>query len=243
MLRDREDAYGHQVFDCLKGKKDVWEIVERDDGLFTAGARYYFREYEDWYEHERMAVRYAKGRILDVGCGAGRVCLYLQKKGFDVLGVDISPLAIQVCKLRGVKNALVMPITKLSSKLGKFDTVIMFGNNFALFGNPKRARWLLRRFYKLTTPNGRIIAESIDPYDTNEPDHLCYHQLNKRSRRMGGEVRERVRYRKYMTPWFDYLLVSKQEMRSILKGTDWQISKTFRSRKSSAYIAIIEKQR
>jgi SAM-dependent methyltransferase len=243
MLRDREDAYGHQLFDYLKGKKDVWEIVERDDGLFTAGARYYFREYKGWYEHERKAIRYAKGRVLDVGCGAGRVCLYLQRKGFDVLGVDISPLAIQVCKLRGVKNALVMPITKLSSKLGKFDTVIMFGNNFALFGNPKMARWLLRRFYKLTTPNGRIIAESINPYDTNDPDHIYYHRLNKRSRRMGGEVRERVRYRKYVTPWFDYLLVSKQEMGSILKATGWQLWKTFNSRKSHAYIAIIEKHR
>jgi SAM-dependent methyltransferase len=241
MLQDREDAYGHQVFDYLKGKKDVWEIVERDDGFFTAGARYYFADYKDWYEREKKAIRYAKGRVLDVGCGAGRVSLYLQKKGYDVAGVDISPLAIQVCKRRGLKNALVMPITKVSAKLGKFDTVIMFGNNFGLFGNPRRARWLLQRFDKLTAKNARIIAESIDPYKTSDPDHLHYHRLNKRKGRMGGHVRIRVRYRKYVTPWFDYLLVSKQEMRNILKGTGWRLKRTFSSRKSPAYIAVIEK--
>ena len=106
MLRDREDAYGHQVFDYLKGKKDVWEIVERDDGFFgpSAGARYYFSEYKDWSEREKKAIKYANGRVLDVDCGAGRVSLHLQRKGFDVLGVDVSPLAIQVCKKRGIKT-------------------------------------------------------------------------------------------------------------------------------------------
>jgi SAM-dependent methyltransferase len=241
-VKESRDAYGHQVYDHLE-RKEAWEIVERDDGFFgvSSGAKYYFADYEKWHDSEKKAIRLVKGRTLDIGCGAGRISLYLQKKGFDVLGVDISPLAIRVCKLRGLKKAKVIPITKLNSKLGVFDTVIMFGNNFGLFGNPKRARWLLRRFYRMTTSKARILSESADPYKTDDHDHLEYHKLNKSRGRLPGQLRIRVRYRKYVTPWFEYLLVSKNEMQSILKGTGWKLMKTMHS-KGPAYIAVIAKE-
>src|SRR2546427_10718949 len=85
-------------------------------------------------------MRYAQGKILDVGCGGGRISLYFQKRGFDVLGIDASPLAIKVCKLRGLQKARAMSITDVSSPLGMFDTILMIGNNFGLFGSPNRAK-------------------------------------------------------------------------------------------------------
>ncbi|MGD0177359.1 MAG: class I SAM-dependent methyltransferase [Candidatus Bathyarchaeia archaeon] len=243
-MEDRQDAYGHQMYDYLRKIREVSEIVERDDGFFgvSTGAKYYFSEYSSWHDRERKAMRYVTGRVLDVGCGAGRVSLYLQKKGFDVLGLDVSPQAIRVCKIRGIKNARVMPITKISSKLGRFDTVIMFGNNFGLFGSRKRAKWLLKRFHRMTTEHARIVAETLDPYNTNDPAHLHYHKLSRRRGRMAGQLRIRVRYREYATPWFDYLLVSKREMRDILKGTGWRLKRTLDSSRSPAYIAVIEKK-
>ena len=64
----------------------------------------------------------------------------------DIVGIDHSPLAIRVCRERGVRNASVLPITQVSAnKLGMFDTIVMTGNNFGLVGSRKRARWLLRR--------------------------------------------------------------------------------------------------
>jgi SAM-dependent methyltransferase len=240
-MKDYQDAYGHQVFDFLMGRKS-FEIVERDDGFFdvSAGARYYFANFDDWHRRERVAMRYVSGRVLDVGCGAGRVSLYLQKKGFDVLGIDVSPVAISVCKRRGVRNARVMSVAQIGATLGRFDTIIMFGNNFGLFGSPARARWLLKRFYRMTGTEGRIIAESLDPYRTDNPDHMAYQKLNTRRGRMAGQLRIRVRYRKYVTPWFEYLIVSKKEMRDIMKDTGWVI-KRFLDSKGPAYIAILEK--
>jgi hypothetical protein len=165
---------------------------------------------------------------------------YLQKKGFDVTGVDISPRAIQVCRKRGLKKAFALSITKLSGRLGEFDTLLMFGNNFGLFGNPKKAKWLLRRFYKMTTDDARIIAESVNPYKTDDPDHRAYHRFNRQRGRVPGQIRIRVRYRKFVTPWFDYLLVSQQEMRNTLKGTGWVLKHILPSR-TGPYIAIIGK--
>lgn len=178
---------------------------------------------------------------MDIGCGAGRHALYLQEQGFDVLGIDNSPLAIRTCKLRGLQEAKVMSITGLSSKLGTFDTILMMGNNFGLFGSFKRARWLLRRFKKMTSADARVIAESTDPYDTAEPCHLQYHRLNKQRGRMGRQLRIRVRYKKYATPWFDYLLVTREEMQDILEGTGWEIER-FIGTDGSRYIAVIRKQ-
>ena len=166
MLSDSQDAYGHQLYDCFRGKKVV-EVVERDDGFIHTSAiypRYYLAKYENWRVHEKKALRYAAGRTLDVGCGGGRISLYFQKRGFDVLGIDISPLAVKVCKLRGVKIARVVSITEVNSKLGVFDTILMIGNNFGLFGNPARAKRLLRKLRQLTSRSALIIAESVDPY-------------------------------------------------------------------------------
>jgi hypothetical protein len=242
MIKDQQDAFGHILYDYLKSKGS-FEIIERNDGYFdvTNAARVYFSEYKDWPEIERKAMRFVRGRVLDVGCGAGRHSLYLQRKGLQVLGADASPLAVKVCEIRGLRDVKVIPITRLSSKLGRFDTIIMLGNNFGLFGNFRRARWLLARFHAMTTAEARIITEVIDPYRKSDPSHLSYHKRNLERERMAGQIRIRVRYLKYTTPWFDYLFVSKAEMERMLAGTGWKVEKYLDSG-NSLYIAVIVKE-
>jgi SAM-dependent methyltransferase len=242
-LTSLQDAYGHEINDYFLGHSHVYEIVERDDGYidFSTGPKAYFVEYKDWPSYQKKAIRFARGKVLDIGCGAGRCLVHLQHKGLDVTGIDTSPLAIKVCKKRGIKNAIVQSITQIGPDLGIFDTMIMYGNNFGLFGSHKRARWLLRKMYRMTTDKARIIAESLDPYGTDLPEHLTYHKYNRKRGRMSGQIRLRVRYSKYASPWFDYLLVSKDEMRDILEGTGWKAVRFFDST-FSAYTVVIEKE-
>lgn len=245
MLKTSQDAYGHQLSDFFRGRQVV-EVVERDDGLIDPSEslpKYYLSEYKDWNPREKRAADYVKGRVLDIGCGGGRWSLFLQKKGHDVLGIDISPLAIEVCRQRGLRNVMVKSISEADSSLGKFDTILMMGNNFGLFGNPKQARQLLKRFYHTTNPCARIIAESLDIYKPPvDPVHRQYHLRNRRRGRMPGQVRIRIRYLRYASPWFDYLLVSKPEMIGILRGTGWKANRFITSKKGPAYVAIIEKE-
>jgi ubiquinone/menaquinone biosynthesis C-methylase UbiE len=243
-MKLKRDAYGQEVWSFFKGKKS-FEVVERNDGFIavsTIAPAVYFAEYKDWSKIEKQAIKYAKGKILDVGAGAGRVSLYLQKQGFDVTAIDNSPLAIKVCKKRGVKHAKVLPIEQIDTfKPNTFDTIIMFGNNFGLFGSLKRAKTLLKKIYRITKSDALIIAESNDPYKTDDPAHLSYHKLNKKKGRMPGQLRIRIRFRNYVSDWFDYLIVSKNEMKKILQNTGWRVKK-FIDSKNSLYIAIIEKQ-
>jgi SAM-dependent methyltransferase len=206
------------------------------------GPQAYLAEYRNWPAHQKKAIRLARGRVLDVGCGAGRVALYLQRRGHEVLGIDVSPLAIKLCKRRGLKHAQVMSITQVSRRLGTFDTIVMYGNNFGLLGSFQRARWLLRRFHAMTSPRARIIAETNDIYRTKNPDHLAYHRFNRRRGRMAGQARLRVLYHHHATPYFDYLMVSREELRRIVHGTGWKIGSLIGSR-GSLYIAVLEKMR
>ena len=241
-LSSIQDAFGREIYDYWRGDTTACEIVERDDGYIDAGfgPKAYFAPFKDWPMHERKAIRLARGRVLDVGCGAGRCVLYLQEKGHRVVGIDISPLAIFVTRQRGAKKAVIRSVTQIAPDLGLFDTILMYGNNFGLFGSFSRARWLLRRLYHVTTQNARIIAGSTDPYRTTLPEHLAYHKRNRRRGRMSGQLRLRIRYFKYCTPWFDYLLASQDEVKQILDGTGWGIHRFFDS-PGPMYCAVIEK--
>src|SRR5437588_1543215 len=134
-MKITQDAYGQQLLAQYKSRTATVEIIERDDGFIATGSEpgLYFREYKQWSPLERQAIKAAKGRILDIGCGAGRHSLYLQQKGFDVTGIDISPGAVKVCKLRGLKKVFVRPITDVadrkSTRLNSSHTV----NSYAVF--------------------------------------------------------------------------------------------------------------
>lgn len=243
MIKDSQDAFGHGIYDHYKGI-DVEEVIERDDGYVdvSLGPKSYLSKFEDWPAHEKKAMTYAKGRLLDIGCGGGRHAIHLQEKDLDVLGIDNSPMALKCCRERGLKKTRLMDVTQITKELGVFDTIMMMGNNFGLVANPNRAKWLLRKFKGITTKEAHIIAETMNPYRTDKEEHLAYHRENKRRGRMAGQVRIRCRYKRYKTPWFDYLFVSKDELYDILEGTGWTVKK-FLNSKYGSYIMVLEKER
>ena len=235
------DAYGQLLLEAFEGG-DVAEIVERDDGYIAVGklgAALYLAPFRRWPAHHRRAMRLARGRVLDVGCGAGRVCLHLQERGLDVVGIDVSPGAVEVCRRRGVRDARVLSIEDVDASLGPLDTIVMLGNNFGLFGSAAKAGRLLRRFHRLTGPRGRILAETRDVYQTEDPGHLAYQARNRERGRMGGQIRIRVRHRDLATPWFDYLMVSREELRELVEPAGWTVARTLDS--PDTYVAVLEK--
>lgn len=240
-MKEKEDAFGRSLMDHYQGK-DVYGVVERDDGYIdvTGLLDVYFYEHEYWPEAHKKAIEQAGNRVLDIGCGAGKHSLYLQRKGHEVTAIDISPGAVEVCEKRGVKDARVLDIDDIDPDVGPFDTILMLGNNFGLLKGPKKAREYLETFHDITPPDGNIIAESNDIYQTDNPIHEEYQEFNRGRGRMSGQLRLRNRYKKYATPWFDYLMVSKQEMKDIIEGTSWCIDR-FIDRDGPFYIGVLEK--
>ena len=179
---------------------------------------------------------------MDVGCGAGRVGLELQERGHEVVGIDLSPLAVEISRRRGVRDVRELAVTQVGRSLGLFDTFVMFGNNFGLMGSRRRAPWLLRRFRSIANEGARILAESVDPYTTDKPEHLAFHKRNRRRGRMGGQLRIRVRQGTCSTPWFDYLLASPEEMASLTEGTGWELARVI-DEGEHVYVGVLERVR
>jgi SAM-dependent methyltransferase len=213
------------------------EIIERDDGFINASTIGYFAPVAQWPAVERGALRWARGRVLDAGVGAGRTALELQRRGRSVVGIDVSPGAVEVARGRGVRDVRLLAFEEVDESVGHFDTIVMFGNNFGLFGSPSKAKRLLRRLRPLAN---RIVAGSNDPYATADSAHLAYQERNRKRGRMAGQLRLRVRYRDLIGPWFDYLIVSPDEMATILEGTQWRIRRLLEQSGSGYYVAVLE---
>ena len=242
-MRPEEDAYGQAMLDRFHGK-EAWEIVERDDGFFMIGAGpdLYFAPIENWREPERKAMNYVRGRVLDIGCGAGRVALHLQGLGHQVVGIDLSPAAIETCRLRGVTDARVMSIDDVDSSLGTFDTIVMLGGNLGLLGNRERGKRILTKLTGITSDDALIVGASRDRMASTDPDIVDYFTKNLVEGRLSGQGRIRIRYRKYVTPWFDFLRMTVDELRGLLAGTGWRLRQTISS-DDSLYVAVLEKDR
>ena len=242
-MSSADDAYGEILLAALDGKDPV-EIVEREDGFISAsvmGPGLYLAPFRRWPAHHRHAMRFVRGRVLDIGCGGGRVCLHVQERGGEAVGIDVSPGAIEVCRRRGVRDARLLAVEQLDTSLGRFDTVVMLGNNLGLLAAPDAGRATLRRLHELTTGRGRIVAESRDVTRTDDPVHLRYHADNRRRGRLPGQIRIRVRHRDAATPWFDYLMVSPAELEQLVDGTGWELARVLES--DDTYVAVLEKTR
>ena len=241
-MDESQDAYGRLVRAWQDDERPT-EIVERDDGFIDAsgGPAAYFAPLRRWAPVERRALRWARGRVLDVGAGAGRVALELQNRGHDVVAIDVSPLALEVARERGVRDARLHAFADIDESLGTFDTVVAFGNNFGLFESAATAHRLLRRLAAMTSDGARILAGSNDPYATDDPDHLAYQQRNRERGRLAGEICIRVRYRTAATPWFAYLLASPDEMAELAESAGWRVRR-FLSDEGSYYVGVLEKR-
>ena len=244
-LTTSHDAFGRMLLDQLRDPTAVG-FVERDDGYLDAGAgTQYFSGFPDWPDNVKRALRLARGRVLDLGCGAGRHCLYLQRKGLAVTGIDASPLAVKTCRLMGVRRVVNLAVEDLSSarvrrRLGRFDTILMLGNNLGLLGGARKGTRLLRALHRITYPGALIIGESVDPYGTRKPWHRAYHARNRRRGRMGGQIRLRVRYLNLSTRWSDYLLLSRAELHGLLHGTGWRMEQAIPGTGGN-YVAVIRR--
>jgi len=239
-LRSEQDAYGQILLAVFEGRK-AQEIMERDDGLIYCGdPSDYFAPYARWPGLEKRAMRFVRGRVLDVGCGAGRVALHLQEREHDVVAIDSSPLAVEVAKKRGVRKAKVLSLADIDESLGSFDTILVLRNNFGLVGTKAGARRLLRRLHGLTGDEARIVTDSVDP-DRDENAAWRTYRPRSGGKRRPVAQRLRVRWLNYATPWFHYLMFSPSDLERLVHGTGWHVHRVLED-DSSRFVAILEKK-
>ena len=154
------DLLGRSLLDYQKGDRSddvhVETNISEREILFRS---HFFRSFSQMIPLEQLALTMAQGRVLDVGAGTGSHVLYLQEKGLDVVALDISASAIEVCKLRGVKQAVCADVLDYK---GKFDTILMLMNGIGVCQKLSKIDLYLQKLKSLLTPTGQILATSTD---------------------------------------------------------------------------------
>lgn len=219
------DAFGKSLIGYLNGDLMPYTIRRDDDFADEHDVRIYFTKYPEWQDFEKEILGYVQGRVLDIGAGAGRHALYLQEKGFELHAIDISPGAIEVMKQRKVKNVYLMDLRKMDFPDNHFDSILLMFNNFGLAGTIEDTKKLLKVLHRISAPKGRIITTIRDPYQTDIPEHLAYHERNKKIGRPVGQIKIRMEYKGEIGDWFYLLMVSPKELEDLIKDTGWVILK------------------
>lgn len=155
-----KDVFGKAILDYQNGNytEDIITSTSiSDDDVLPIP--YLFRDYLEMPKIEQKALQLAKGKILDVGCGAGSHSLYIQNKGFEIKSIDISKGAIETCKLRGLKHAHVLDVL---DETETFDTILMLMNGSGFFESLERTPHVLNNLKGLLNKNGQILIDSSD---------------------------------------------------------------------------------
>ncbi len=122
---------------------------------------YLFREFDEMNLVEQKALELSKGKVLDIGAGAGSHSLYLQnEKRLEVTALDFSPKSIEVCQLRGVKNTVCSDILEFSDE--SYDTILLLMNGTGIFQTLAKIDLYLEKLYSLLNKNGQILIDSTD---------------------------------------------------------------------------------
>lgn len=221
-----KDTFGYALLSYWQDDRKTPHAIKRDDGRVNReGLKNYFGKYPQFGSIEKKTLKYAKGKILDVGCGAGRHVLYLQDKGFDVLGIDESPLAVKVCKERGCKQIKVMDILKTKIKASSFDTIILFGNNLGIGKTLKGVKKLLKILRRLAKKDGILLLSSIDIIATKDKSHINYQKRNLRQGKYIGTLKIRIEYNNLIGNWFNWVMVEPHILKCLASESGWEVKK------------------
>ena len=202
-LPEQEDPMGAAMRDYFRqGKSAQLRVLSSlfDDDEMPVP--HLFRSYDEMPPLEQRALNEARGKVLDVGAGAGCHVLALQERGLDVTAVDISPLSCETMKERGVANVECVNIFNQRFQ-ERFDTLLLLMNGTGIAGKLSRLPQLLSRLKQLMNPGAQILIDSSDlRYVYEDENGVLYVDLNGA---YYGEVDYQMTYRNINGKRFDWL--------------------------------------
>ena len=204
MLTEGKDPMGQAIRDYFEtghaGRLRVFSPQFDEDELPVAAL---FRTEERMPKLERTALDLCRGRVLDVGAGAGCHSLTLQRRGLDVTAIDISPLSVEVMRQRGVESVAVDLFDKTFA--GCYDTVLMLMNGSGIIGRLERMPLFFHRMKQLLAAGGQVLMDSSDlRYVFENEDGSWDIDLNAG---YYGELEYQMQYQKVKGEPFDWLYV------------------------------------
>ena len=199
-----KDLFGRAILDYQTNNNP--EDISTETSISEAdemSVAYLFREYAEMPKLEQKALQLTKGKVLDVGCGAGSHALYLQNEmNLDLKAIDISTNAIEACKIRGLKNAEVINVLDLDAS-EKYDTILLLMNGTGIFGKLDQIPTYLKKLKSLLKEDGQILIDSSDIIYMFDQDEDGAYEINGNG--YYGELTFDLQYKGETEDTFDWL--------------------------------------
>ncbi|MDT0686822.1 class I SAM-dependent methyltransferase [Autumnicola psychrophila] len=209
MNNNKKDIFGKAI-SAYYHQKDETDITvhspDFDDDVIPVP--YLFRSFSEMPELEKAALKNCRGKVLDVGCGAGSHSLYLQdKKKLQVTAIDTSEGAIEVCKLRGVKDAKTTDFFDLKDE--KFETILMLMNGTGIVGNLKNLNFFFKKVASILATGGQLLIDSSDLSYLQDDDEEDF------GNKYIGELQFQLSYKGEKSDTFDWLYIDFDSLKHI----------------------------
>ncbi len=108
---------------------------------------------------DRAVLAQAAPPVLDIGCGPGRHLAALAAAGHDGLGLDLSPVAVELARARGAE-AILRSVFADVPRAGTWRTALLLDGNIGIGGAPAA---LLARARALVAAGGAVLVETGPP--------------------------------------------------------------------------------
>lgn len=198
------DIYGQALQDYFDGKREQKLWFNNNYGApEEMPTEVFFRGETEMPEAELLALNLCRGKILDIGAGAGSHALVLQQRGFDVTALEISPGAAAVMQKRGVKTLVQQDIFQYKTE--KFDTLLLLMNGIGLTQNLAGLDRFLLHAKQLLLPGGQLIFDSSDIM-------YLYEDLLLPKTQYYGEIQYQYEYKNQRGDWFNWLYIDQKTL-------------------------------
>jgi SAM-dependent methyltransferase len=221
MIEKKGDPVGAAILDYIKTRKPDDIIVSSDiceDDVIPVEVL--FRNQIEMPDLELMALESCKGKVLDVGAGAGAHSKELIDRGLDVDSIEISDGAVEYMKSIGL-NARKINFFDLKNE--KYDTILMMMNGIGVAGKLSNLENTLLQAKSLLQPCGKILCDSSDiKYLYEDEDGALWVDLNSE---YYGNFRFQMKFKKEKGPWFDWLYVDFDNLFNAAKNVGLKAKK------------------
>ena len=104
----------------------------------------------DYYVYRRLIEQHP-GKVLDVGCGTGRLLISYLAHGFDIEGADSSKEMLSICRKTAEQQGLTATLYEQQMQAldltNRYSTIIVPGGSFHLMTEREEAAETLIRNY------------------------------------------------------------------------------------------------
>jgi len=137
LLREQRALYLHSV----DGSRTCFDVARWTDDADAV---------------DRALLHRARGPVLDIGCGPGRMVKAAVQRGMKALGVDVSPVAVEIVRAAGLPVHLGSIFDTIPHE-GSWSTALLLDGNIGIGGDPVA---LLARCREVLRATGDVIVET-----------------------------------------------------------------------------------